>query len=158
MNTGNEFGKVTERMQDAAKSFGLSIPMMSLQRKVIATEAYQSEDDIMVQKIQKHMCHSAQTCEKFYQHSANQTAISTKRAIEKLTMARHFTPPESNIIIKEYPITEEKMPSLATCLKIKEKYNLQKTKKQIQDHWRAAKLKELFIKDIVQYLFTTTYI
>ena len=37
------------------------------------------------------MCHSTQACEKFYQQTDNQTAISTKRAIEKLTMARHFT-------------------------------------------------------------------
>ena len=101
---------------------------MSIQRKVVATEAFQSEDDVMVWKIQRHMCHSAQTCENFYQHTDNYTATSTKRAIQKLAIARYFTQQESSSIMKEYPLTEEQTPALGICQKIKEKYNLNKTK------------------------------
>lgn len=67
-NTGNEFRKIIERMREVAESFGLSVPTVGLQRKVIATEAFKSEDNIVVRNIQRHMCHSAATCEKFYQH------------------------------------------------------------------------------------------
>lgn len=70
MNTGNEFCKIKEHMREVTESFGLSVPTIGLQKKVhvIATEAFKSEDNIIVCNIQRHMCHSAATCEKFYQH------------------------------------------------------------------------------------------
>lgn len=138
-NTGNEFNKVSERMKDVAKSFGLTVPNPGLQRKVVATEVFKSKDNIMVRNIQKHMCHSATTCEKFYQHTDKKLAVSSMKAIEELTLSRYFTPSESNAILKEYPLTEDGTPSLAICEQICQKYQLKKTKKQVQDHWRTCK-------------------
>lgn len=138
-NTGNEFCKIGERMKDVAKVFGFALPTVGLQRKVVATEAFKTKDDITVRSVQKHMCHSATTCEKFYQHTDNKCAITTKKAIQNIMIARHFTQAESDAIVKEYPLKEAATPSLAICQIIREKYNLQKTKKQIQDHWRAKK-------------------
>lgn len=137
-NTGNEYGKICECMRDVAESFGLSVPNPGLQRKVLASEAYKSQDNIVVRKMQKHMCHSAATCESYYQHADNESAINTKKAIEKLTKARHFTAEESKAVLSEYPLTEEATPSLAICKVICQKHNLQKTK-QLQDHWRSCK-------------------
>ena len=138
-NTGNEFTKISERMREVAESFGLSVPNSGVQRKVVATEAFKSENNIVVRNIQKHMCHSATTCEKFYQCRDHQLAIESKKAIENLTKSRHFKVEESKFILKEYPLTEETTPSLALCAKICEKYNLEKSKKQVQDHWRSCK-------------------
>ena len=138
-NTGNEFSKVGERMKDTAKTFGLLLPTVGLQRKVVATEVYKTQDDITVRGVQKQMCHGTTTCEKFYQLTDARSAIEAKRTIEKVMQARHFTKAESDAVIKEYPLDEEITPSLAICQAIAEKHNLKKTKKQIQDHWRARK-------------------
>ena len=46
-NTGNEFTKISERMREVAESFGLSVPNSGVQRKVVATEAFKSENNII---------------------------------------------------------------------------------------------------------------
>ena len=74
------------------------------------------------------MCHSAMTCEKFYQHRDNESTVTTKKVIEKLTFGRHFMPEETKAILKEYPLTEDTTPSLALC----QKFKLNKRKKQVQ--------------------------
>lgn len=138
-NTGNEFNKISERMREVAESFGTSVPTSGLQRKVVATEAYKSEDNVVVRGLQKHMCHSAATCERFYQQHNIKSAITAKKTIEKLTLQRFFTLGETNAILSEYPLTEETTPSLAMCEIISTKHHINKTKKQIQDHWRTCK-------------------
>ena len=102
-NTGNEFTKITERMKEVAASFGVPVPRSGLQRKVVATETFKTEGDVVVRKIQKHMCHSTATCEKFYQQADNDAAVTSKRTIEKLIKAKHLTKVQSNAILREYP-------------------------------------------------------
>ena len=114
-------------MKYIAESFGLVVPKSGVQRKVVATKGFKSEDNVSVRKVQKHMCHSATTCEKLY-------AVTSKRTIEKLIKGRHFTERESNAVFREYPLTEDTTPSLGICDKIVQKYNMNKTKKQLQDH------------------------
>ena len=139
-NTGNEYTKVSERIRDVAESFGVPVPRLGLGRKVVATETFKSEKtDSVVRKVQKHMCHSTATCEMFYQQTDNSVAVSSKRTIEQLMMARHFTPEESRVVTKEYPLSEEATPSLGICDQIVQKHELNKTKKQVQDHWRSLK-------------------
>ena len=70
------------------------------------------------------MCHSAATCEKFYQYRDHQLAITSKKTIKRLTKARHFTSEESSCILAEYPTTEDTTPSLAICEIICQKYKL----------------------------------
>ena len=53
------------------------------------------------------MYHSAMTCEKFYQHRDNESIVTTKKVIEKLTFGQHFMPEETKAILKEYPLTED---------------------------------------------------
>ena len=120
-------------MKDVAKIFGFALPTVGLQRKVVTTEVIKTKDDVTVHSVQKHMCHNA-TCEKFYQYTDNKCAITTKQAIQKIMMARHFTQAESDTIIKEYPFNRG---GNTICQIIGEKYNLRKTKTQIQDQWRA---------------------
>ena len=139
-NTGNEYAKVSERIRDVAESFGVPVPKLGLERKVVATETFKSEkNDSVVRKIQKHMCHSTATCEAFYQQTDNSVAVSSKRTIEQIMMARHFTQEESSVVTKEYPLNEEATPSLGICDQIVQKHKLNKTKKQVQDHWRSLK-------------------
>ena len=90
-------------MKDIVKVFGFALPTVGLQRKVVATEAFKTKDDVTVRSVQKQMCHSATSCEKFYQHTDNKCAIATKKAIQKIMMATHFTQTEPDAIIKEYP-------------------------------------------------------
>ena len=138
-NTGNEFRNISQHMDTFAESFGLVVPTTGVQRKVVATEVFKTEDNVGVRTVQKHMCHSATTCEKYYQQMDNSGAVSSKRTIENIIKGRHFTPAESNAVFREYPLTEDATPSLSICEKIIEKYNINKTKKQVQDHWRAQK-------------------
>ena len=138
-NTGNEFNKISERMRVVSDSFGVPVPKSGVQRKVVATEAFKTEDNLIVRRMQKHMCHSVATCEKFYQQTDNDAAVSSKRTIEKLINARHFKKTQSNAILREYPLHEDVTPSLDICEKILQKYDIKKTKKQIQDHWRSLK-------------------
>ena len=56
-NTGNEFTKISERMKDVANCFGVPVPKTGLQRKVVATEVFKSEDNPTVRRIQKHMAY-----------------------------------------------------------------------------------------------------
>ena len=76
---GNEFGKISEHMREMADSFGVPLPTSELQRKVLASEAFKSEDNVVVQGLQKHMCHSAATCKKFYQYRNLDSAVSAKK-------------------------------------------------------------------------------
>lgn len=138
-NTGNEFTKVSERMKEVAASFGLTLPMSGTSRKVVATEAYKYEDNIIVRKMQRHMCHSSTTCEQFYQQTSNDAAVSSKRTIERLIKSRYFTEGETNTLLREYPLDESITPSLSICHHILQKYKINKTKKQLQDHWRSLK-------------------
>ena len=126
-------------MKNAAKTFGVLLPTVGLQRQVMATEVYKTEDDVTVCGVQKHMCHSRTTCEKFYHLTDAKYAVDTKRTIQKIMQARHFTKAESDAVIKEYPLEEEITPSLAICQAIAEKHKLGNTKKRIQGHWRARK-------------------
>ena len=102
-NTGNEFAKVGERMKNAALTFGVLLPTVDLQRQVVATEVYKKKDNVTVRGVHKHMCHSTTTCENFYQITDAKSAVDTKRTIEKIMQARHFTKAESDAIIREYP-------------------------------------------------------
>lgn len=56
-NTGNEFGKTSQHMDTFAESFGLVVPKTGVQRKVVATEVFKTEDNVGVRAVQKHMCH-----------------------------------------------------------------------------------------------------
>ena len=115
-------------MKNAAKTFGVSLPIFGLQRQVVATEVYKTENDVTVRGVQKHMCHSTTTCEKLYQFTDAKAAVDTKRTIERIMQARHFTTEESDAVIKEYPLDQDITPSLAICQIIAEKYKLHKTK------------------------------
>ena len=59
------------------------MPKTGVQRKVVATDAFKSENNLVVRKMQKHMCHSAATCKQFYQQTDNSAAVSSKRTIER---------------------------------------------------------------------------
>ena len=87
-----------------------------------------------LRKIQKHMCHSTATCEAFCQQTDNSVAVSSKRTIEQIMMARHFTQEESSVVTKEYPLNEEATPSLGICDQIVQKHKLNKTKKHMHTH------------------------
>ena len=138
-NMGNEFTKISERMKYVAESFGLVVPKSGVQRKVVATEAFKSEDNVSVRKVQKHMYHSATTCEKFYQQMDNDAAVTSKRTIEKLIKGRHFTERESNAVFREYPLTEDTTSSLGICDKIVQKYNMNKDQKTITRSLESTK-------------------
>ena len=71
-------------MKDTAKAFGLLLPTVGLQRQVVATEVYKTQDDITVRGVQKQMCHSTTTCEKFYKLTDARFATEAKRTIEKI--------------------------------------------------------------------------
>ena len=80
-NTGNEYCKISEYMREVADSFGTPLPTSGLQKKVVASEAFKFEDNVVVRGLQKHMCHSAATCEKFYQHQNLHSAVSAKKTV-----------------------------------------------------------------------------
>ena len=126
-------------MDAFAESFGLVIPKTGVQRKVVATKVFKSEENMNIRRVQKHMCHSTTTCEKYYPQMDNSAAVRSKRTIEQIIKGKHFTLEESNSVFREYPLTEDATPSLSICEKIIQKYNMNKTKKQLQDHWRAQK-------------------
>ena len=71
-------------MKLVAASFEVPVLKSGVQRKVITTETFKAEGGIVIRKIQKHMCHSTATCEKFYQQADNNAAIISKGTIEKL--------------------------------------------------------------------------
>ena len=50
-------------MREVTDSFGTLLPTSGLQKKVVASEAFKFEDNVVVRGLQKHMCHSAATCE-----------------------------------------------------------------------------------------------
>ena len=135
-NTGNEFGNISQHMDSFAESFGLIVPTTGVQRKVVAMEVFKTEDNVGVRTVQKHVCHSATTC---HQQMDNSGAVSSKRTIKNIIKGKHFTPAESNAVFREYPLTEDATPFLSICEKIIKKYNMNKAKKQVQDHWRAQK-------------------
>ena len=67
-NTGNEFAKI-----------GLLVLSSGLQRMVVATDAFKSENNVVVRNIQNHMYHSAATCENLYQYRDHQLAMTSKK-------------------------------------------------------------------------------
>ena len=70
----------------------------------------------------------------FYQQTDKSVAVSSKRTIEQIMMARRFTPEESSAVTKEHPLSEEATPSFCICDQIVLKHKLNKAKKQVQDH------------------------
>jgi len=138
-NMGFEFRKISETMQEVAKSFTILLPSTTIHRKWIDSVAHGIVDDKTMRVLNKHMAHSSATSAKFYQFQSTQNAVDTHNEIKKLTEKQHFTKDEDKAILHEYPLQQEVTPSLCICQKIVDKHSLKKGKKQIQDRWRIMK-------------------
>ena len=83
--SGSEFRKITETLQQLASKYSISLPTPTTFRKVIETAAQKKLPADRASSIQKHMSHSATTCERYYQFPAISDAIATQNDILELT-------------------------------------------------------------------------
>jgi len=138
-NTGNEFRKISETIQNIGQNYDVIIPSAGLHRKVIATEAHASVDDSTMRKLNTHMNHSGTTSSLYYQLPQQREAVNIHRTIQELRTRRYFTCDEDQQILKEYPLQNDRTPTLETCQLIVEKYKMQRSPKNVQDRWRNLK-------------------
>ena len=138
-NTGNQFRKICETIQNIGQDYDVIIPSAGLHRKVIATEAHASVDDSTMRKLNTHMNHSATTSSLYYQLPQQCEAVNVHSTIQDLRTRRYFTCDEDQWILKEYPLQNDRTPTLETCQLIVTKYNMQRTSKQVQGRWRSLR-------------------
>lgn len=135
--SGAEFRKITETLQQLASKYNITLPTPTTYRKVIETAAQKELPADKAALVQKHMSHSMSTCERYYQFPAINDAIATQNDISELASGKHFTPDMDKQITREWPLENTEMPSLITCNKIKDMYDMKKSAQQIQDRWQT---------------------
>ena len=134
-HSGNEFRKVSEAIIEAEKLHGILVPTAKLYRKVVSTESDKQLDNQKNRGIQEHMSHSSATAEKFYHYPNTSKANEAYTTIGEMMGKKHFSADEDRYILYEWSLEQEQTPSLALCQRIVDKYNLKRTKKQVQDRW-----------------------
>jgi len=138
-NTGNEFRKISETIQNIGQDFDIIIPSAGLHRKVIATEAHASVDDSTMRKLNTHMTHSTATSSLYYQFPSQREAVKVYGTIQDLRKRRYFTSEEDQWILKEYPVQNDSTPTLEMCQLLVNKYSMDRSAKNVQDRWRTLK-------------------
>ena len=136
-SSGNAFKKISETIQKVAGAYNIIVPTASLHRKVTKTTAHCDEEigEGKMRALNRHMSHSDATSSKFYQLPAAKTAVNAYNTIKHLSKKRFFTAQEDKFLTKEWPIDKGATPTLELCRRISEKYNMQRTAKQLQDRW-----------------------
>ena len=144
-STGNAFKKVSETIQKVAGAHNISVPTASLHRKVTKTIAHCDEETTegTMRALNRHTSHSDATSSKFYQLPAAKTAVNVYNTIKQLSKKRFFTAQEDRIITKEWPVGKGATPPLELCRRISEKYNIERTAKQLQDRWLTLSKKAI---------------
>jgi len=136
MQSGMEFRKVYEVINDIAEKFSLTLPTPTTHRKMVSTDASEELASQDVEILQAHMSHSRKTAERYYQKKTIDAAVRSHLNISKIVQNRGFTQQHNACIMKEWPLTASKAPPLSLCRLIGSKHNIDKTPQQIQDRWK----------------------
>ena len=134
--TGMELRKVFELMNKEAARFNISLPTPTNHRKILASDAMEMLKSEEIDLLQKHMSHSKNTAETYYQKPSQTAALKAHSNIKRLSRRRAFTNKEDQYILKEWP-SKHDTPPLSLCGLIVKKYNIiSKNAQQIQDRWK----------------------
>ena len=138
--TGNSFRKIYETIKATAETFcHIEMPTPSVYRKLISTTGFSELDERDMRSLNKHMSHSYDTSKRYYQLPPAEKSVVAHNTISKLKKKAFFTKQEDDPLLKEWPLSNTDTPSLRLCEKIASKYNMNKTKKQLQDRWKTMK-------------------
>jgi len=107
-------------------------------RKVIAKAGFESLEANEMRTMNKPMSHSYVTSKKFYQFPNPEKSVKVQKTIKHLNKRTFFTK-EDQILLREWPMKNDQTPSLQLCLRISEKHQMVKSKKQLKDHWKTMK-------------------
>ena len=135
-SNGNAFKKISETVQKVAERYSITVPTTSLHRKAVKTAAHCHDiTEGKMRALNRHMSHSDATSSKFYQLPAAKKAVDVYNTIKTLSNKIFFTQSEDRLLIKEWPLSKASTPSLELCRQIIKRHKMQRTEKQLQDHW-----------------------
>ena len=139
-HTGNRFQNVYETINSTAgKVCQIELPKPSIYRKVISTTGFSELDEKDMRSLNKHMSHSYDTSKRYYQLPPAEKSVAAHQTISTLKKKAFFSKIEDRPLLKEWPLSNKDTPSLHLCEQIAKKYNMNKTKKQLQDRWKTMK-------------------
>jgi len=142
--TGRRYTQVYRKMTEAfvtVNTTNIKLPPPKQYRILVGTDCSKNLTDQGLRNVAKHMSHSSETARKYYEFSNASDAINAKTTIVQMAMRRKWTDKETTNLLEAWPLENAK-PNLKTCSIIKEKYNFERTPKNILDKWRQLKAKD----------------
>ena len=142
--TGRRYTQVYRKMQEAFSSINqekIKLPAPSQYRILVRTDCSKELPDQSLRNIAKHMSHSSETARKYYEFSNTSDAINAHQTIVEMAKRRKWNDEETKHLLEGWPLDNPK-PDLKTCQLIKERFNLERTPKNILDKWRQLKARD----------------
>lgn len=135
---GHPYTQVYRRIKEALSIGSLIPPRPKDYRVLVATDAARELDDADLRRVARHLCHSSETCRRYYQFTNLDDSMLAHQAIRNLSEKRKWSKQHVKALLKEWPLTKSP-PSLAVCREISKKHQLNRTGRQILDKWRQLK-------------------
>ena len=137
-NNGSLYTQVYRRIDEALSVGNIKPPRPKDHRVVVTTDAARELNDTDLRRVIKHLSHSSQTSRQYYQFTNINDAVLAHQALRNLSERRKWSKEHTMALLKEWPL-KRSPPGLPVCRNISQKYDMERTGKQVLDKWRQFK-------------------
>ena len=135
---GGLYMQVYRRMKEGLSVGNIHPPVPSDYRVLISSDARRYLGEIDRRNVVKHLSHSMQTSEQFYEFTNTKDATDAHHLIHSLSICRRWSQTEIAGITQYWPLSGS-MPSIRECNIYLSRMGLQRSAKDLQQKWRQLK-------------------
>ena len=138
--SGEQYDQVYRRIKKAFETSRIVPPSPGLYRILISTEARRHLDEMKRRKTVKHLSHSANTSETYYEFMNIDDATEAHANISALSAMRRWKQHEIELLKSQWPLSGEAPTIKAVRQFIKDHRNINRTAKELVAKWQQLHL------------------
>ena len=140
--TGQEYTQVYRRIKEALSTGDLCPPQPSHYRILISSEARRHLNEQKQRNVIKHLSHSVQTSQKYYEFMNTTDATEAHGTIRMLSLQRRWSKEDIAKLISQWPLAG-KAPLIRDCRVFIKDNNITRTPKDIVYKWQQLAATQL---------------
>lgn len=133
--TGNQYTQVYRRIKEALSVNNIYPPVPSEYRVLVSSDARRYLGEVDRRSVVKHLSHSMQTSEKYYEFMTTRDAKNAHGLIQHLSMTRRWSRDDIAILTEWWPLSKSP-PSLKACKTFVATGSIQRSSTDILNKWK----------------------
>ncbi|XP_065919571.1 uncharacterized protein [Dysidea avara] len=133
--SGEQYDQVYRRIKNTLGTKSMTPPQPGLYRVLISSEARRHLDEMKRRKTVKHLSHSAQTSETYYEYMNNVDATEAHANIRTLSALRRWKQHEAKLLTSRWPLSGDP-PAIKDIRNFIKENHITRTSKEILAKWQ----------------------